>query len=267
MAAALVGPKGSVIGVDMTPAQRTVAEAHVEEYTKTLGYDKPNLHFKHGYIEFLEKAGVKPNSIDIVISNCVINLSPNKRLVMEEVYKCLREGGELYFSDVYCSRRLPESAQKDPVLFGECIGGALYTEDLKRICRQVGFEDPRVLGVTPFEIFDEKLKDLVGEAKFYSITYRCFKLPSLESICEDYGQVAVYLGTIPEHKHSYALDDNHVLEKNKPMLVCGNTASMLSETWLKAHFRITGDRSVHYGAFDCGGPVLAAATCAPGTCC
>eukprot|EP00448_Togula_jolla_P001130 CAMPEP_0170613130 /NCGR_PEP_ID=MMETSP0224-20130122/24106_1 /TAXON_ID=285029 /ORGANISM="Togula jolla, Strain CCCM 725" /LENGTH=348 /DNA_ID=CAMNT_0010938707 /DNA_START=77 /DNA_END=1123 /DNA_ORIENTATION=+ len=266
VAAGLVGPKGSVYGVDMTPAQLSVAEAHVEEYTKTLGYDKPNLHFRNGYIEFLEKAGIQPNSMDIVISNCVINLSPNKRLVMEEVYKCLREGGELYFSDVYCSRRLPESARKDPVLFGECIGGALYTEDFKRICRQVGFEDPRVLSVTPFEIFDRKLKDLVGEAKFYSITYRCFKLPQLESICEDYGQVAIYLGTIPEHKFSYALDDHHVLETNKPMLVCGNTASMLGETWLKAHFRIIGDRSVHYGAFDCGsGPAPTAA--AGGSCC
>jgi len=266
VAAALVGEKGSVYGLDMTPNQLQVAEAHVEAYTKTLGYAKPNLQFKQGYMEFLSKAGIEPNSIDIVISNCVINLSPNKKLVMQEVYNCLREGGELYFSDVYCSRRLPENAVKDPVLFGECIGGALYTEDFKRICRSVGFEDPRVLSVTPFEIYDEKLKDLVGEAQFYSITYRCFKLPSLESICEDYGQVAVYLGTIPEHKHAYALDDHHVFETNKPMLVCGNTASMVEETWLKKHFRVTGDRTVHYGAFDCSGPAPTT-TAAPGACC
>ena len=79
----------------------------------------------------------------------------------------------------------------------------------------MGFSDPRVLTMRPIQIQDEKLKEVVGNAKFYSITFRLFKLPQLESLCEDYGQVAIYRGTIPEHKHFCALDDHHVLETNK----------------------------------------------------
>jgi hypothetical protein len=100
---------------------------------------------------------------------------------------------------------------------------------------------------------------------------RLFKLPSrLETLCEDYGQVAVHRGTIPGHAHAYPLDDHHVLEAGRPMLVCGNTAAMLEETWLGPHFSVTGDRSVHFGMFDCA-PAPAAAggggACGPAGCC
>jgi hypothetical protein len=127
----------------------------------------------------------------------------------------------------------------------------LYIEDFKRICHQVGFTDPRQLAASPILVTDPELQDLVGEAKFYSITYRCFKLPQLETLCEDYGQVAYYKGTLPTHKHSYALDDHHVFETNRPMLVCGNTAAMVGDSWLSPHFKIVGDTKVHYGLFDC----------------
>jgi hypothetical protein len=87
--------------------------------------------------------------------------------------------------------------------------------------------------------------------EFYSMTIRAFKLDDLEDICEDYGQVAVYLGTVAEAPHYFTLDDHHVFIKGKPELICGNTASMLSKTRLSRHFKITGDRNYHYGPFDC----------------
>ena len=183
-------------------------------------------------------------------------------------------GGEFYFSDVYCDRRLPDEIRSHPVLLGECLGGAMYVEDFKRLCVGTGFADPRVLEGHEIEVRDEELKALLGEARFYSLTYRLFKLPGrLESICEDYGQYVVYKGTIDGHPNAYSLDDHHRIEKNKPFLVCGNTASMLGETWLGKHFDVHGDRSVHYGAFDCGGPPVAmpggdgAGACASGACC
>ena len=79
----------------------------------------------------------------------------------------------------------------------------------------MGFKDTRELSRREITIDDEDLKQVVGNAKFYSITYRLFKLPQLESLCEDYGQVAIYKGTIPEHAHSYSLDDHHKFETNK----------------------------------------------------
>ena len=115
----------------------------------------------------------------------------------------LRHGGEFYFSDVYGDRRLPKELTQHKVLVGECIGGALYEQDFLRIARRVGFEDPRVLDGAPIDVKDPQLIELVGEAKFTSVTYRLFKLPGLlESLCEDYGQVAVYKGTVPGHKQA-----------------------------------------------------------------
>lgn len=84
------------------------------------------------------------------------------------------------------------------MLWGECIAGALYTNDFIRFSRAVGFDDPRVLSSAPITIDDPELQEVVGEAKFFSITYRLFKLPGmLESLCEDYGQACKYKGTIP----------------------------------------------------------------------
>jgi len=156
---------------------------------------------------------------------------------------------------------LPDNIRNHEVLLGECIAGALYIEDFKRICHQVGFTDPRQLDSAPVTVSNPELQAILGNAKFYSITYRCFKLKSLETLCEDYGQVAYYKGTIPNHLHSYALDDHHVFETGKPMLVCGNTASMVSETRLAPHFEVVGNRNTHYGLFPCG--PSAAATAAP----
>ena len=260
LASQLVGEKGSVVGIDMTDEQLDVARKYADEYCQSiLGYPSTNLRFEKGYIEYIQDAGVENESIDLVISNCVVNLSPEKEKVIQGVYNALRYGGELYFSDVYCDRRLSEEIRADKVLWGECISGALYVEDFKRICNKVGFTDVRQVDKAPISITDPELKRIVGEAKFFSITYRCFKLKDLETLCEDYGQVAYYNGTIPDSEHSYKLDDHHIFETKRPMLVCGNTASMLEDSWLSKHFKVVGDRSVHFGLFDCSGPE----TCQP----
>lgn len=79
------------------------------------------------------------------------------------------------------------------VLWGECISGALYNEDFKRLARDAGFADPRVLSSARIDVTDPELAQIVGNAVFHSITYRLFKLPDqIESLCEDYGQMAVY---------------------------------------------------------------------------
>jgi len=257
VASQLVGETGKVIGIDMTKEQLDTARSHVEDFTHKMGYSKPNIEFVHGYIEEISKAGVAKNSVDLIISNCVINLSPRKDLVLQECYDVLRDGGEMYFSDVYCDRRLPQKVLENKQLWGECLAGALYIEDFRRLCHKIGFTDPRSLEMSTIEVTKPHLKQILGNAKFYSITYRLFKLPNLETLCEDYGQVAIYKGTCPGHPNNYELDDHHNFETNKPMLVCGNTASMVGETWLKSHFEIYGNRDVHYGLFDCSPVPLA----------
>ena len=101
------------------------------------------------------------------------------------------------------------------------------------------------------ELADPDILAKVGMIDFYSMTIRAFKLDTLEDSCEDYGQVATYLGTIPESPHQFMLDDYHLFKAGKPMLVCGNTASMVQETRYSKYFEVKGDRGTHYGLFPC----------------
>ncbi len=247
----LVGPKGNVIGVDMTDEQLAVANKHLDFHMKLYGYTTPNVEFKKGYIEDLESLKIKSDSVDVVVSNCVLNLSPDKPRVFKEIFRVLKNGGELYFSDVFADRRLADWMKKDDVLVGECLGGALYIEDFRRLMAEMGCRDYRVISKEQLQLGNPEIENKVGNIKFYSITVRAFKL-NIEDRCEDYGQVAYYLGTIPNHPHQFRLDDHHVLEKGRPLPVCSNTAAMLSETRFAPHFKIVGDLSTHYGLFDCG---------------
>jgi SAM-dependent methyltransferase len=202
-------------------------------------------------IEDLKAAGIEDCSIDVVISNCVINLSPDKHAVFSEIFRVLKPGGELFFADVFSGRRVPEELHTDPVLHGECLAGAMYIEDFRRLMRAVGWPDFRITACSRITIDSADIEARIGKIDFYSRTVRAFKLAGLEDISEDYRQMAVYRGTIPGWPHYFDLDDHHRLLTGKPMPVCGNTAAMLQETRYGAHFSVLGDRRVHYGQFDC----------------
>jgi len=261
----LVGPKGAVIGVDMTEEQLAVAESHVEFHAKQFGFS--NVSFRQGFIEDLEAAGIATNSVDVVVSNCVLNLSPDKRRVFSEIFRVLKPGGELYFSDVFANRRVPKELRQDPVLLGECLAGALYTEDFRRLLIDIGIRDVRALTKSPITLTDAQVHAKIGMVQFSSITFRAFKLEQLEDRCEDYGQVAYYLGTVPDSPHAFVLDDHHTFQKGLPMLVCSNTAAMIADTRYARHFRVEGDLSTHYGLFDCGPTPTAPTTGPAGACC
>lgn len=117
--AQLAGPSGEVVGVDMTEEQLAVAEGHRAHHRQAFGYD--NVRFLHGYLERLDELDLEPGSFDVIVSNCVVNLSPDKDAVLTGVQRLLRPGGEFYFSDVYADRRIPEAVRNDPVLYGECL--------------------------------------------------------------------------------------------------------------------------------------------------
>ena len=268
LASYLTGPRGSVIGVDMTEEALAVAASHRQWQARRFEFLRSNVDFRKGYIENLAELDISDNSIDVVISNCVINLSPDKEQVFKEIFRVLKPGGELYFSDVFADRRLPPALRDHPVLLGECLGGAMYVEDFRRLLRSLGCPDYRVVSKSRITIDNPPVEAKVGAATFWSMTIRAFKIALLEDICEDYGQVASYRGTIPDHPHRFVLDDHHTLITGKPMLVCGNTATMLGKTRFARHFKIDGDRSVHFGAFDGCSPAAAAdaGNCGCGCC-
>lgn len=266
--AQLVGEHGHVLGVDMTVEQLAVANASLDWHAERFGY--VNVSFKHGYIERLNELGLEDERFDVIVSNCVINLSPDKDAVLAEAYRLLKPGGELYFSDIYADRRVPNELIADPLLYGECLSGALYWNDFISMAKRHGFTDPRLVEDKPIDITDPSLREKCGNIRFYSATYRLFKLPELESDCEDYGQAVIYKGTVMGSPDTFVLDKHHHIQAGKVFPVCGNTWRMLQDTRLQPHFEFIGDFSRHYGIFEgCGKalPYDAASGASAAPCC
>ena len=250
---ALVGDSGEVVGVDMTDEQLAVATRHQEYHRREFGHARSNVRFLKGYIEELDQLDLQDGSFDIVVSNCVINLSTDKAKVIGDVKRLLKPGGEFYFSDVYADRRVPAALTADPVLYGECLSGALYWNDFLNLAKGCGFGDPRLVESRRLTIENPAIEAKLGNIRFYSATYRLFNIDALEPACEDYGQAVIYKGTVDHHPHSFVLDDHHVIETGKVFPVCGNTWLMLAESRFRDHFEFIGDFDSHFGIFEgCG---------------
>lgn len=261
----LVGEHGSVIGIDMTAEQLEAARTHRRWHADRYGYACSNVDLRDGYIEDLAACGIADASVDVVVSNCVLNLSPEKERAFAEILRVLKPGGELYFSDVFADRRVPDNLRHDPILLGECVGGALYTEDFRRLMAGAGCLDVRTVSSSTVPLVDETIVAKIGMVGFRSITVRAFKLP-LEDRCEDYGQIATYLGSVPEYPHQFELDDHHRFETGRPLRVCGNTFDMLAATRYRRHFTLQGDKQTHFGLFDCTQPTASTKASASSCC-
>jgi arsenite methyltransferase len=249
--AQMVGASGEVVGVDMTDEQLAIAEEYKDYHAEKFGFQ--NVRFLKGFIEKLDELDLETGSFDVVVSNCVINLSPDKDAVLRSVKRLLKPGGEFYFSDVYADRRIPESVKNDPVLYGECLGGALYWNDFIQLAKRQGFADSRLVEDRPLEITDPVLAERCGNIKFFSATYRLFNLDALESDCEDYGQAVIYRGSIENSPHRFVLDKHHDIQAGKIFPVCGNTWRMLYDSRFAGHFDFIGDFNKHFGIFEgCG---------------
>jgi SAM-dependent methyltransferase len=135
IAAKAVGAQGRVIGVDMTPQMLARARANALKG----GYH--NVEFRRGDIEALP---VDDASVDVVISNCVINLAPDKRRVFGEMYRVLKPGGRFSISDIVTHGDVPEAVRRDVELWAGCVAGALDQELYLQLLREAGFQDVRV---------------------------------------------------------------------------------------------------------------------------
>jgi len=202
----------------------------------------------------LETLGLEPESFDIIISNCVINLASDKARIFRAAHSLLKPGGEMYFSDVYSDRRVPEALKADPVLHGECLSGALYWGDFLALTKACGFVDPRLVKHRPLAINDAAIAEKLDGIRFLSVTNRLFKLDGLEPECEDYGQAVIYRGGVLGEERVFTLDNKHQIEKGRVFSVCGNSWKMLADTRFAPHFDFIGDFNEHFGIFEgCGG--------------
>lgn len=155
LAAKKVGKNGKVIGVDMTPAMIDKARENVQKGTYQ------NVEFRLGEIENLPAAD---SSVDVVISNCVINLSPDKEKVLKETYRVLKPGGRIAISDLALLKELPEKIRSSAEAYVGCVAGAVLIEDYKNIVKTAGFKDVKFTTRTICECDDSATKDAIEQA-------------------------------------------------------------------------------------------------------
>jgi len=224
----LVGENGNVIGVDMTDEQLEVANKYIDYHRDKFNFKKSNVKFVKGVIEDLQQAGIADSTIDIVISNCVINLCKDKQKVLQEVYRVLKYGGELYFSDVYCDKQLDESIRNHEVLWNECVSGALWWKELNKMAIDTGFEIPRIYSAHSFDITKPELKKVVGDARFVSVTYRLFKLDQSKKETEN--KQVIYKGGVSGSEDSLKFDYKMEFATNKTVNIDHETWNLINQS-------------------------------------
>ena len=233
----LVGKDGFVTGVDMTEELVGVATKYIPYHTEKFGYSEPNVDFKLGYVENLKDVGIENESCDLIVSNCVINLCPEKPPVFREAVRVLKEGGELYFSDMYVDRPLPEgflgNKELSQELWGEGFAGALHWKSFVDLCTEIGFSGPHLVSSRSMSCDNEELAKLLGDAKYVAATYRMFKISTTpdEKSCSS----VKYKGTITDCPETFKFDCNHTFDSNFQAVSCG-IANVLKNSRYCQHF-------------------------------
>ena len=178
-AAKKVGETGKVIGVDMTPemierARSSAARLNVQ-----------NVEFRQGYLEDLP---VEPNTVDVIISNCVINLSPDKAKVFTEAFRVLKPGGRLAVSDIVTDGPLPDAIKKSLSAWAGCVAGAVEAEEYIGMMKSVGFTD---ISIVPVYFDKQTVDSAIDDMK---------DMIELKTIARDDVYKAVYSAKITAHK-------------------------------------------------------------------
>jgi len=211
IAAKHVGPTGRVIGIDMTDQMLAVARESQRKVAASLGYEV--VEFRKG---FLEEIPVETQMADVVTSNCVVNLSPDKPKVFAELWRILKDHGRAVIADIVSDREVPPRLKVNERLWGECIVGALTEEQFLAMLEQAGFYGLSVLKKTFW-------KTMEGY-KFDSVTVQGFKFEKTQG-CTYVGQVAIYRGPFK----AILDEEGHCFPRNVAVQVCTDTASKLSQ--------------------------------------
>lgn len=246
IAAKKVGPEGRIYGVDMTDQMLSVARECQPQVAEALGYDA--VEFRRG---FLEEIPVENATVDVVTSNCVINLSPDKPRVFREIWRVLKDHGRLVVADIVSEDEVPPKMRADGQLWGECISGALTEEAFLSGVEKAGFYGVSVLKKTFW-------REVEG-CKFYSVTVRGYKFEK-KAGCQFVGQFAIYLGP----QKAVIDEEGHLFPRGEAVEVCTDTAAKLSRAPYAGAFSIVdgpdGSREMTAGPDD-------AACCEPGSGC
>lgn len=233
IAAKKVGSMGKIYGIDMTDEMLKVANENNHLVAKNLGYDI--VEFRKG---FLEDIPVEDRTVDLITSNCVINLSPDKKAVFNEMWRILNDHGRIVISDIVSEEETPPYLKLNKQLWGECISGALTEDEFMAYLEQAGFYGLQTLS----KVF---WKEVEGYS-FYSVTLRGYKFEKKES-CVYIGQKAIYHGPYK----AITDEEGHLFPRNEPVEVCTDTAAKLNNFPYAGQFTILNADNENAASYSC----------------
>ena len=249
IAAKKVGSEGRVYGIDMTDSMLAVAQDCRPKVADALGWDV--VEFRRG---FLEAIPLEDGTANVVTSNCVINLSPDKPKVFREIWRVLKDHGRTVIADIVADQEVPPAMRADGQLWGECISGALTEEAFLAALERAGFYGVSIVQKTFW-------REVEG-CRFYSVTARGYKFEK-QAGCAYVGQYAVYLGPLKA-----AIDEEgHLFPRGTQVEVCTDTAAKLSRAPYAGSFAIVDGPTGHAAVAGTAVGTAAGAVDGGGACC
>jgi len=231
-AARLVGPTGRVIGIDMTDAMLEIARRYAPVVATNLGHAAAVTEFRKGMADAMP---VEDGAVDLIISNCVINLAPDKREVFREMFRVLKPGGRFTIADIVADQLVPQYLVHDTEQWGNCLSGALtVTHYMNGLC-EAGFLGVHQVKVIPWQIIDG--------IHFLSLTLTGYKLASAESSGTRFATL--------RGPFSRVVDElGQVFQRGVPEAVDPRTARLLQQPPLAGHF-VLSENPVPLAPSDC----------------
>ncbi len=223
-ASRLVGPTGHVIGIDMTDTMLAIARTHAPVVAANLGYASSNVEFRKGMADAMP---VSDGTVDLIISNCVINLAPDKHKVFREMYRVAKPGGRFTISDIVADQPIPQYLVHDADKWGDCLSGALTLTGYIAGMAEAGFLGIYLVKASPWQVIDG--------IHFFSVTLTGYKLPASSS------QSDIRYATLrgPFSRVVDELGMTHL--RGIPQPITPDAACLLSQTPLASHFVLSSD--------------------------
>jgi len=221
-ASRLVGPSGRVVGLDMTDTMLEIARKNAPVVAANLGYTASNVEFRKGLADAMP---VKDDTIDLIISNCVINLAPDKRKVFREMYRVAKPGGRFTISDIVADQIVPQYLVHDTQKWGDCLSGALTLTDYMNGMTAAGFLGIHLITCSPWQVIDG--------IHFFSVTLTGYKLPpALSASSARYATLCGPFSRVTDERGT-------VYERGIPTLIRAHEALLLSASPFTNHFLLT----------------------------
>ncbi|HBR51499.1 MAG TPA: ubiquinone biosynthesis methyltransferase UbiE [Nitrospira sp.] len=221
-ASRLVGPSGHVIGLDMTDTMLEIARKNASVVARNLGYSHSNVEFRKGFADAMP---VEDNTIDLIISNCVINLAPDKRKVFREMYRIAKLGGRFTISDIVADQTVPQYLVHDTQKWGDCLSGALTLTDYMSGMTAAGFLGIHLVKFSPWQVIDG--------IHFFSVTLTGYKLsPAAVASSIRYATLRGPFSRVTDERGT-------VYERGIPRAIEPAEALLLSSPPFTEHFLLT----------------------------